>query len=139
MSAQIAISDVAVRRPSGAIAREKLGEDTGALEDYSRVIELIPTLLKTYYYRADLRGDLGDREGAIEDFSSIVRLEPTQARAYLFRGGHYQRLRRLEEAAQDFEKALEVAPPEWRYEARARQNLEEVRRERQKRSRKDLK
>ena len=48
----------------------------GAIEDYTRVIELDPDHALAHLNRGKVRDGQGDHEGAIEDYTRALRLTP---------------------------------------------------------------
>jgi lipoprotein NlpI len=51
--------------------------DYWAIEDFTRVIELLPNAEKAYYLRACLRKQMGDEIGSQQDFDTAFRLNPS--------------------------------------------------------------
>jgi tetratricopeptide (TPR) repeat protein len=51
--------------------------DYWAIEDFTRVIELLPSAEKAYYLRACLRKQMGDEIGSQQDFDTAFRLNPS--------------------------------------------------------------
>jgi tetratricopeptide (TPR) repeat protein len=70
-----------------AIAKNNLADTLGALNDYSKAIELSPISSSAPYYdRGILKYYLKDFRGAIVDFSKNIEVNPEFNWAYLFRG-----------------------------------------------------
>jgi tetratricopeptide (TPR) repeat protein len=65
-----------------AIIESNTGDWNGALDDYSKVIDLSPDNVVAHYNRAMVRNRLGDLEGAVEDYSQAIELYPDFAAAY---------------------------------------------------------
>jgi tetratricopeptide (TPR) repeat protein len=89
----------------------------GALEDYTKIIELNKTFIDgAYYDRGLAKQAKGDFDGAIADFTKAVELNPNKyAKGYLYysysaRG--YVKLSKgdFDGAIVDFNKALEIQP-----------------------------
>ncbi|NJO43284.1 MAG: tetratricopeptide repeat protein [Cyanobacteria bacterium RU_5_0] len=60
--------------------RRELGDNEGAIADYTRAIELDPNLASAYANRGLARHALGDSEGAIEDLQMAASLFQAQGR-----------------------------------------------------------
>jgi len=56
------------------VARRNLGDDSGALADYNKVIEIKPDYAKAYGNRGILYNQLGDRQRAISDMQKAAKL-----------------------------------------------------------------
>lgn len=90
------------------LARQEMGIET-AIELYTKVIELDPTNIDAYYYRADILA-VFNATSSIEDFLKVIELDSLHEEAlhgaayyYSFNGNH-------EKAAYYLEKALAVNP-----------------------------
>jgi tetratricopeptide (TPR) repeat protein len=102
-----------------AEAKEELKEYRGAIEDYTKAIELVPKAASGYSYRADLKEKLEDYRGAIEDYTKAIELD-------LKPSGYYYSLRAsvkmdLEDyrgAILDYNKAIELEPESYYYNYR---------------------
>ena len=68
-----------------------LGDNEGAVEDFTQAIELDPSSAKAYEDRGFAKLILGDNEGAIKDAAQAIKLSPNFALAYFTRG--YAKLR----------------------------------------------
>jgi tetratricopeptide (TPR) repeat protein len=58
------------------IARENLGDLTGAIEDFNRAIELDSEYGDAYFRRGNLKERLGDYPGALSDFDKVLEIDP---------------------------------------------------------------
>jgi clan AA aspartic protease (TIGR02281 family) len=88
-----------------------------ALNDFSKIFEIIPEAYKSYYYgeRAALYGEIGMHNLAINDYNESIKLDSS---AYDFgnRGDEYRLLGNFSSAITDFDKAIEMNPEEaWFY------------------------
>ena len=90
--------------------KEKLEDYYGAIQDYTKAIELDPK--EAYYYgsRGYVKGELEDYYGAIQDFSKSIELNPEYAGAYFNRGIAKYNLGDYRGAIQDYTKAIELDP-----------------------------
>lgn len=88
--------------------RKKQNDLTGALEDFSRAIELNPTYERPYYLRAGIYDALNDLPSAIADFTKFLEAEHGFAEAYNNRGWAYFRTGNVPAAIADYNKALSI-------------------------------
>lgn len=90
-------------------AREQLGDNAGAVEDYTRALELAPDaemhILRGWSYML-----LDSWKLALRDFEEAVRLDPRSSDAYNGRGYTLAKLDRYREAVVDAEEALRLEP-----------------------------
>jgi serine/threonine protein kinase len=85
-------------------------DSKGAIEDFSKAIELQPNYTEAYLYRGLAKFDLDDNKGAIEDFSQAIKLKPNTLTAYAYRGSAWSRLDSNENAKQDWKQAIQIQP-----------------------------
>ena len=71
-----------------AYNKSKKGDHYGAIDDYTKAIEINPTYAKAYYNRGWNKAKLKDHYGAISDFSKAIAINPTDSQAYYNRGGN---------------------------------------------------
>ena len=87
----------------------KTGRDNiGAIDAYTKVIELEPFNIPAYFNRAGVRLKLSDYEGAINDYSQCIQLEPS-SRHYEARGLAKYYSGNYSSAIVDYNKAIELA------------------------------
>jgi tetratricopeptide (TPR) repeat protein len=91
-------------------ARAQLGDDLGAMVDYTSAIDLNPRLLVAYNNRGNLRQNSGDVDGALADFSTVLEIDPQSAIAYNNRAILYTQNGRFVEAVADYRRAIEIQP-----------------------------
>jgi tetratricopeptide (TPR) repeat protein len=110
-------SDVISKNPSATVAYYNLGvarfnakDFRGAIDDYSRAIELKPDYAEAYNYRGESKLLLQDDQGALADFDRAIVLKPDNAEAYKNRGDTRNRLKDYEGAVADFTRALSIKP-----------------------------
>jgi protein O-mannosyl-transferase len=77
----------------------------GALNDFTKAIELNPSYTMAYNNRGIIRGSLQDFEGALEDFNKAIELEPGYADAIYNRGNAHYYLELFNEACSDWSQA----------------------------------
>lgn len=68
------------------IARRKMGDPAGAIEDFTAVIAADPQNVRALSERADAYREAGDWTAAIADYESVLRLYPSHAHAALWLG-----------------------------------------------------
>lgn len=86
------------------------GNFRGAVDSYSRAIELDPKLTGAYWNRGLAYGELEDYRQAIRNFDRVVELDPQNMRAYVKRGIAYGRAGDYPEAILDFDRVIELNP-----------------------------
>ena len=81
----------------------------GAINDYSRAIELKPDNVYAYYFnRGNAKKNLKDYYGAISDYSKAIELNPDYASAYYSRGIAKYDLNDIGGACKDARKAVSL-------------------------------
>ena len=83
---------------------------TGAIEDYSRAIELNQSLAKAYINRGLIKAKQNNFEEAIEDYSTYISLEPNTPQAYILRAFAYARTYKNKEAIKDYSVYIDFKP-----------------------------
>ena len=78
----------------------------GAIEDYSKAIELDPTNALAYNNRGLIKKTLENYEGAIEDYTKAIKLNESYAVAYFNRGNAKVLKDRSELACDDLKRPL---------------------------------
>ena len=69
-----------------AVEKARAGDYQGAIQEFSRVIEINPNFAVAYYSRGLAKFDLGNREEAIPDYTQAIEINPDYIDAYLGRG-----------------------------------------------------
>jgi len=82
----------------------------GAIQDYSKAIELDPKLVKAYVNRGLAKANIKDYREAIQDYSKAIELDPKLAKTYESRGLAKANIKDYRGAIQDFTKAIELNP-----------------------------
>ncbi len=62
------------------------GDYKGAIQDYTKAIELNPRYALAYHWRGNAKFSLKDYRGAIQDYTKAIELDPKNAWLYLNRG-----------------------------------------------------
>lgn len=84
------------------------GQLDAALKEYARAIELDPSDVQGYDYRADIFLDQGEYERAIAEYNHAIRIKPDYPAAYYSRGRAYEKLDRIEDAKRSYRQALAI-------------------------------
>ncbi|MBE9033423.1 hypothetical protein IQ266_27205 [filamentous cyanobacterium LEGE 11480] len=93
-----------------ALTRSELDEPKGAIDDYTRVIQINPKHDTAYNNRGLLRYEMGNREGSIADFNRAILVNPGNSIAYCNRGVVRSEMGNLMGAVEDFSDAVQVSP-----------------------------
>lgn len=80
----------------------------GAIENYTKAIDLNPNYSIAYVNRGDSKIKIQDYKGAIADFSKAIELNPKNSDAYYNRGVSNSKLNQKESACLDWIKAEEL-------------------------------
>ena len=89
-------------------AKYDLDDYTGAIQDYSKAIEINPNDAKAYIGRGAAKDDLEDYRGAIQDYNKAIEINRNDARAYIVRGLAKLQLGDKDGACLDWSKAGEL-------------------------------
>ena len=89
-------------------AKYDLQDFRGAIQDYSKAIELDPSYAVAYFNRGNAKYDLQDYIGAIQDYSKAIELDPSYFKAYYNRGITKYFLNDIDGACLDWSKAGEL-------------------------------
>ena len=82
----------------------------GAIDAYTKAIELKPDSAEAYNNRGVAKINLGHYEAALADYDQAIRLKPAYVMAYTNRGGAKNELGRPEAALADLDQAIELKP-----------------------------
>ena len=92
------------------------GNYGGAINAFSKGIEINPGDARTYYNRGLAYAKTGEQEQAVKDFSKAIGLNPRYTMAYTNRGVVYLGMKNYEKANKDFNNAIELDPRHhWAY------------------------
>jgi tetratricopeptide (TPR) repeat protein len=109
-SSYIAQNQTAAQFNNAGVAKQKAGDDRGALADYNKAIELNPKLAIAYLNRGSLKErEIFNDEEALADYNKAIELDPNNAVAYYMRG-KLNRISDTGKALADFSKAIELDP-----------------------------
>ena len=81
------------------------GNYLGAIDDYTKALEINPKYDLAYSNRGVARVKLGDTQGAIADYNKAIEINPQDAAHYYKRGTAKELVGDLEGACADWEEA----------------------------------
>jgi tetratricopeptide (TPR) repeat protein len=87
------------------VAKHRLGDYLGAINDFSKAIELAPDSGLAYNNRGLSRVKMEDIDGAISDFTKAIELNPSESVVFYNRGIALAHKKNYEKAIRDFERA----------------------------------
>lgn len=88
------------------------GDIEAAVVEYSKAIELKPTLASAYLSRGRIYLTKGWYDNAISDFSKVIQLDPTDPAAFSNRGQAWEKKGDRGMAAADYVNAINLKPDE---------------------------
>ena len=83
---------------------------SGAIEDYSKAIELNPKHVEAYNNRGGSYNDEDKPDKAISDCTKALEINPNYVYAYFNRGNAYSKNSKPSQAISDYNKAIEINP-----------------------------
>ena len=92
------------------IEAEQRGQDSEAIQDLTKAIELRPDYADAYCFRGRAYIIQGEHDRAIQDSTKAIELKPDYAEAYYIRGAAYIIQGEHDRAIQDSTKAIELKP-----------------------------
>ncbi|MDZ7582753.1 MAG: tetratricopeptide repeat protein [Deltaproteobacteria bacterium] len=84
-------------------AHLKLGQAEGAIEDFSRAIEIDAGYAKAHHMRGLAFEAAGDDSGALEDFNKAIEINPEYGAAYYSRAALLTKMGQEDAAAEDIQ------------------------------------
>lgn len=90
------------------LAKYRLKDYTGALDDMNKAIELDSSYGQAYLYRGRCKKALKDKSGAVADFQKSLELNPDSANYYLRSGWTKVLIKDFNGALADFDKAISL-------------------------------
>lgn len=94
------------------LARDKVKDYSGAIENYNKAIELNPKFTLAYYNRGMARAFLKNFDGALSDYNKAIELNPKYPVAFYNRGIAKYYLGNSEGACRDWKRASELGVDE---------------------------
>lgn len=92
------------------VAKEELGDISGAIADYTEGLKLNPSYRQLYHRRGLAYDEQGKADLAIADFSHAIRLEPKDTEALIYRGLTHAAQGDFDRALMDYDTALAENP-----------------------------
>jgi tetratricopeptide (TPR) repeat protein len=93
---------------NNGIKMTKAGDFNGAIEQFSKAINLKPNFPLTYKNRAFLHSKIGKNEESINDYTIYLKLKPSDSEIYNSRGIIHQALGNYKAALNDFNYAINI-------------------------------
>jgi len=81
-----------------------------AITNYSKVIEMSPFEINSYYNRGIAYFKSGKEKEAEADFDNVIMMDPKMSSAYVYRGLCREKLGKYKDALNDYTIALELKP-----------------------------
>ena len=95
---------------------EHLGNNTDALDDFSRAIELQPDNVNHHFWRGKINDILENHADALDDFTRTIELQPENGYNYHWRGTTYFAAEDYSKALADLTRAIELEPEDsWNF------------------------
>jgi tetratricopeptide (TPR) repeat protein len=88
---------------AGALAGEN---KKGAIDAYTKAINLKPDHFDAYVNRGNARSDLGDKKGAVDDYTQAIKLKDNNDISYYSRGIYRSNLGDKKGAIDDYTQAI---------------------------------
>ena len=85
--------------------RQNMGDNTGAIPDFTKAIELDKNYANGWNNRGATKLQLNDNQGGISDLNRAIEIDPNYANAYRVRALAYSNLSNLIKACADMKKA----------------------------------
>jgi len=95
---------------NSGIAKYEINDNSGAISDFNKSIEINPKNTRAYFYRGCAKGNLEDYKGSVEDFTKAIETNPKFDSAYFNRGFTKINLKNYIDAIEDFTKVIEINP-----------------------------
>jgi tetratricopeptide (TPR) repeat protein len=71
---------------SSGVTKLRLGDNDGAIADFSRALELNSSLIGAYLGRGAAYCNMSNFDGAVNDYNEAIKLKPASVEAYMGRG-----------------------------------------------------
>ena len=95
---------------SRGVIKSQLKDEKGAIEDYSRAIEINPKNYISLYNRGFSKAELNDHQGAIDDFSKSLLINDQNINALFNRAYSRAELNDHKGAIKDYTSVIEINP-----------------------------
>ncbi|MBE9076394.1 tetratricopeptide repeat protein [Romeria aff. gracilis LEGE 07310] len=108
LTSQGNLSAEAVELFNQAVVKQDAGNFRGAIEDYTRYLQLNPEDADAYFNRGNAYLDLNSPVTAIENYTRAIQLDPDYANAYFNQGLAHYDLNNLQAAVESFSRYLQL-------------------------------
>jgi tetratricopeptide (TPR) repeat protein len=98
--------------------KKKAQDYRGAIQDFTKAIEINPTYSKAYNNRGSAKGSLSDFKNALEDFDKAVQYDTLNVDAYFNRALVKAKLNDIKGALKDFNRSIVLNPGDGNYYAK---------------------
>jgi tetratricopeptide (TPR) repeat protein len=86
----------------------KIPDFSSVIDDYTRVLQIDPSMSFAYYNRGNIKNRMRDFKGAIQDYTAALSINPDFAEAYYNRALTLIYMKRTKDACYDLSKAGEL-------------------------------
>ncbi len=90
------------------LAKVNAGDEAGAIEDFTRAIEIDPKSAAAYRWRGHCSNFIGDFAAALPDYDRAIELDPGYAWSHYARGMANHNLKRFDAAVAGYTRAIEL-------------------------------
>ena len=87
------------------------GDKRGAIEDYTKAIEIAPNYDTAYYNRAIVKERIGDVKGALKDYNKAIEISPAFVEPYINQGVLKSEMGDYEGEIADYHLAIKHCEP----------------------------
>lgn len=94
------------------IAKRKMGDPAGAIEDFRTVLEADQRNVRALSERGDAHREAGNWTGAVADYESVLRLYPSHSHATLWLGAVWLQSGDAERAVTFLNRAIDLGHPD---------------------------
>jgi len=88
------------------LAKMAISNYHGAIEDFTKAVEIFPEFNEAYLNRGDVKIEIADYKGAIADYTKALLIDPRYAIAYYKRGLAKSMINNYASAIEDYENAI---------------------------------
>ena len=92
------------------IAKYYLGDNQGAIFDFTKTLEIHPFYSRAIFYRGVAYAGILDLNNSLKDLNNAIKLDPYNADFFIGRGAVYLQLNKYDEAIKDLDEAILIDP-----------------------------
>ena len=93
-----------------SIAKYSLNDYIGAVDDFTKTLEIHPLYIRAYHYRGIVHDRLGNYASAKKDYAKAILLDPYDAELHIAMGSTKLHLNEFENAIASFDTAIIINP-----------------------------